>query len=111
MDLCSLSEGESVGVMYSTDEIIFTLNGLQLRYLKHNNSPPSHKTSKPLHLFVDISGPVCAIEALPKLQRGNERLRITSLPWEITGAKSATKCPYFNLCQRFLRSVRAILSG
>ena len=96
--------------MKSSHGIIFTINGREIK--THTYPPPPRPTSAgPVFLFVDIYGPVCAVESLPVCEmRDSAVLRIAGLPKEL-GTGGGIDCQYFKLCRAFLWAQRGAIPG
>ena len=108
MDLMSLTVGESVGVLYSSQLGIlsFFINGQKIK----TPSQPCLPTSDPRHVFVDVYGPVTAVEVLPMQSHDSIVHRIGQLPSGV-GRAEEVQCRYFDICRRFLCSMRCSIAG
>jgi hypothetical protein len=113
IDLCTLTRGETVGVTVNPPNgIRFTINGREIR--SQGNPPPHQSSSSPKYLFVDMYGPVCAVESLPVQMREETVLRVAGLPREVVGRAGGggggIDCRYFELCRRFLWAQRGTIA-
>lgn len=100
-----MSQGESVGVVsIPSHGLRFTINGKEIK------TPPLAQPTGPRHMFVDIYGPVTAVEVLPVQWRVSDSLRLGTPPREMTRA-SQRDCHYFKICRRFLWAQRSTIAG
>ena len=106
IDLMSLTEGESLGVLCSKHGgIKFFINGKLAAHF------PSEAPS-PRFAMVDLYGPVTAIKALPLewvYSSVMTLMRMGGLPKEVRSA--GIRCEYFERCRRFLSAQRHAIPG
>ena len=111
-DLTSLSEGESIGVaIVPPHGVRFSINGKEIQSPSLTPSPSPQTSTRPGRVFVDLYGPITAVEVLPVQSRESDCcLRLGSLPREV-GVAGGIDCRYFELCRRFLHAQRATIAG
>ena len=103
IDLMSLTEGESLGVLCSQHGgIKFFVNGKLAAHF------PSEAPS-PRFALVDLYGPVTAIKPLPLEWVYSSVMRMGRLPKELGNA--SIRCEYFDRCRRFLSAQRHVIPG